>query len=397
MSQADKRRRATSRRVSASAFGKRGINVKKAELRQTPLHERHLALGGKIVPFAGYELPVHYIGAIAEYLAVRKKAGLFDTSFKGKLLLSGPDATRNLQNLLTNDFSDMPVGGVRYSTMCNDAGGIVDDLVVYRHASDSYLLVVNATNREKDTSWIRSHLCGRVRFEDCSDGIAVLAIHGPTSERILGKLGDARQLPADRSAFEHDVKVAGICARISRSNNAGEAGFEMHVENRDAETLWDALLDAGTDYGLIPAGLGARGALHFEAGIPLYGHELADDITPLEAGLDFVVKMNKRDFIGKRALLEHGKPRRRRVGLRMAGQGIAYGHDEVFFGERAIGTTTSAAHCPYLGASFAMALLEVGFTPPGTQVEVAARGRRAAAEVVPMPFYKRRRGKRSSA
>ena len=365
--------------------------MEKNKLRRTPLYGKHIAHGGKLIPFAGYELPIQYIGVIAEHVAVRQKAGLFDASHTAKLQITGPDATRNLQHLLTGDFTDMAVGEARYSLMCDDAGGILDDLVAYKFAEDSYFLAANAANRERDTAWIGSHLSGSARLEDCSDKVAEIAIHGPAAEKILSRLASPTEIPAQCNTFGRDIEVAGIGTLLSRSDDTGEEGFEIFVNNHDAENLWEALLDVGAEFGLVPAGIGALDTLRFEAGVPACGRELTDGITPFEAGLDFAVQMDKDDFIGKHALAERSIPARRRAGLRVNGPGVARGNCEVLADTgRVIGKTTSGVHCPYLGASYAMALLEVGYTSPGTAVEVDARGGRIAAEVVPLPFYRPR-------
>ena len=359
------------------------------KLRRTPLYEKHIAHGGKLVPFAGYELPVQYIGVIAEHVAVRQKAGLFDASHTAKLQIAGPDATGNLQHLLTGDIADMSVGEARYSLMCNDAGGIVDDLVAYKLAEDSYLLAANAANRERDAAWIGDHLSGRARLVDCSDRVAEIAIHGPAAEKIIAKLAAPVEIPAQCHTFGRDVEVAGIGTLLSRSDDTGEEGFELFVRNHDAENLWDALLDAGAEFGLVPAGLGAHDTLRFETGAPACGRELTDDVTPFEAGLGFAVQMDKGDFVGKHALAKRSVPARRLVGLRVSGPGVARGNCDVLAETGSvIGRTTSGVHCPYLGASYAMALLAASHTSPGTVVEVEARGGRIAAEVVPLPFYR---------
>ena len=270
---------------------------------KTPLYAKHAAAGGKIVPFAGYLLPVQYpTGVIAEHMAVRTAAGLFDVSHMGELVFTGPDALRNLNHLLTNDFSGMYDGQVRYSPMCNDQGGCVDDLIVYKVHDTAYLVVVNAANKDKDAGWMREHLFGACEMEDISGRVAQVALQGPKSKQILLRLLDESVLPPKYYSFVQDVDLRGIRCLISRTGYTGEFGYELYCVSADAEGLWDLLLEAGADLGLIPCGLGARDTLRLEAAMPLYGHELNDVITPLEAGLDFAVKMGKEDFIGKNAI-----------------------------------------------------------------------------------------------
>lgn len=357
---------------------------------KTPLYAKHTAAGGKIVPFAGYLLPVQYpTGVIAEHMAVRTAAGLFDVSHMGELVFTGPDALRNLNHLLTNDFTGMYDGQVRYSPMCNDQGGCVDDLIVYKVHDTAYLVVVNAANKDKDAGWMREHLFGACEMEDISGRVAQVALQGPKSKQILLRLLDESVLPQKYYSFVRDVDLRGIRCLISRTGYTGEFGYELYCVSADAEGLWDLLLEAGADLGLIPCGLGARDTLRLEAAMPLYGHELNDVITPLEAGLDFAVKMGKEDFIGKDAIVARLPVRQTRVGLEITGRGIAREHQDIYIGDRLAGQTTSGTHCPFLGKAVAMAYLSSADAVPGTRVEVDVRGRRVAAQVVELPFYKR--------
>ncbi len=358
--------------------------------RKTPLYECHEKAGGKIVPFAGYLLPVQYgSGVIAEHMAVRNAAGLFDVSHMGEVILEGKDALANVQMLVTNDCSRMVDGQVKYSPMCNEEGGVVDDLLVYRKAEDSYLIVVNAANLEKDVEWMESHLSGEVKFRNISDEVAQLALQGPKSKTILGKLAKEEELPVKYYTFSEQVSVAGIVCLISRTGYTGEDGYELYCDPKEAVTLWDALLEAGREEGLIPCGLGARDTLRLEAGMPLYGHEMDDTITPLETGLGFAVKFDKEHFIGKAGILAKGEPKRTRVGLSITGRGIAREQCPIYIGDTLIGTTTSGTHCPYLGKPVAMALVDIAYNQLGAAVEVEVRGRRIAASIVELPFYKK--------
>lgn len=358
--------------------------------RKTPLYDVHIAEGGKIVPFAGYLLPVQYAGGvIKEHMAVRQAAGLFDVSHMGEILFTGPTALDTLNHLLTNDFTDMPLGRVRYSVMCNEKGGVIDDLVIYKFGDEEYLAVVNAANRHKDYAHMAANLLPGTKAEDISDSVAQLALQGPAAPAILGKLVPEDHLPKKYYTAVRDVDINGMKCMISRTGYTGELGYEIYTAPENAAALWKTLREAGEEYGLIPCGLGARDTLRLEAAMPLYGHEMDEDISPLEAGLNFGVKMGKSDFIGKAALEAAGEPSRVRVGLEITGRGIAREHQDVFIGEEKIGVTTSGTHCPAVGKAVAMALVSADRAAVGTEVDVDIRGRRVSAVIVPLPFYHR--------
>jgi aminomethyltransferase len=356
--------------------------------KKTPLYNVHVEWGGKMVPFAGYLLPVQYQGIIEEHMAVREAAGLFDVSHMGEVLFTGADAVHTLNRICSNEFSDMKEGRVRYSPMLNPRGGVIDDLLVYKMAQDRYLMVVNAANREKDVAWILGNLVGDTQAEDISDQVAQLALQGPTSKEILTKLVAEESLPKGYYTFADQVEVAGIPCLISRTGYTGSFGYELYCKADRAAALWKALMEVGGSQGLIPCGLGARDTLRLEAGMPLYGHEMDDAVSPLETGLGFAVKMQKEDFIGKQALVERGEPTITRVGLKVTGRGIIREEASLFAGETRVGHTTSGTHLPYLKAAYAMALVDKGSSAPGTPLEAEVRGRRIAAEVVELPFYK---------
>jgi aminomethyltransferase len=358
--------------------------------KKTPLYQWHINHNGKIVPFAGYLLPVQYeSGVVAEHIAVRERCGLFDVSHMGEFIVAGKDALANLNYLLSNDFTDMPLGRVRYSLMCNFAGGIVDDLVVAKMADNRYMVVVNAANREKDREWILAHLgvAGEdVAFTDASDFIAEIALQGPAAPAILAKV--SQTIPNGYYTLIENGNVAGINCIVSKTGYTGSYGFEFFCPAWKAAELCDKLMEAGAPFGLIPAGLGARDTLRLEASMPLYGHEMSDDITPFEAGLASAVKMNK-DFIGRAMLEGKEKPSRVRVGLRVTGRGIAREHEALYKDGAKVGVTTSGTYCPYLKAALAMALVPPTLAAVGTTLEVDIRGKRVPVEVVPMPFYKK--------
>ena len=356
--------------------------------RKTPLYDCHVAAKGKIVPFAGFLLPVQYEeGIIAEHMAVRTKAGMFDVSHMAEMTVIGPDAVKNLQMLVTNDCSNMADGQVKYTTMCYENGTVVDDLLVYKIDDTHFLLVVNAANHEKDAKWIKDHLFGDVQFEDISDDVAQIALQGPASLKIMSKIADPAVLPQKYYTLVPKMMVAGKECLVSRTGYTGEFGYEIYCAPQDAAAIWNALLENGKEEGLIPCGLGCRDTLRFEGGMPLYGHEIDDTITPKEAGLGFCVKMNKEDFIGKAALAEK-EVTRKMAGLKILGRGIAREHQEVYVGDKKVGFTASGTHCPFLGGAYATALLDLPYNEIGTEVEIDIRGKRVKAEVIKTPFYK---------
>ena len=359
---------------------------------KTPLYECHVSGGGKIVPFAGYLMPVQYgSGVIAEHTAVRTKAGLFDVSHMGEIMFEGPDALKNIQHLVTNDCAPMKVGKVKYTLMCNDEGGIVDDLLVYKLGEEKYMFVANAANRHKDVAWVEQHVSGDVTIKDVSNDIAQIALQGPLSLAILSKLTKEEFIPVKNYTFIEKCTVADINCIISRTGYTGEDGFELYCASLNAPALWNSLLEAGRDEGLIPCGLGARDTLRLEAAMPLYGHEMDDSTSPFEVGLHSFVKLTKEDFIGEKAIMERDEPTKTRVGMQMVGRGIAREHCDVYVGDMQIGSTTSGTYCPYIGRALAMAMVDIDHCRIGTQVTVDVRGRRIDAEIIALPFYSRKR------
>ena len=359
---------------------------------KTPLYEVHEALHGKIVPFAGYLLPVQYeTGVIKEHLAVRNSCGLFDVSHMGEITFKGKGALASLNHLLTNDFTEMPIGKVLYALMCYEDGGVVDDLLVYKFGEEDYYVVVNASNRHKDFEYMKKHLLEDTEIEDISDSVAQVALQGPKAKQIMRKLMKEEDIPEKYYTARRNVEIAGMNCLISYTCYTGEAGYEIYTANENVVNLWNCLLEAGKEYDLIPCGLGARDTLRLEAGMPLYGHEMDETITPLETGLDFGVRMTKDDFLGKKALLEKGEPKICRVGLEIIDKGVLREHQDVYLNDELIGHTTSGTFSPLLKTSIAMALLEKSHADLGTVVEVDVRGRRLKAKVVELPFYKRNR------
>lgn len=320
-------------------------------------------------------------------MAVRERAGLFDVSHMGELLLTGPGARASLNHLCSNAFDDMQDGRVRYSPLLNHDGGVIDDLLVYRLSTERYLLVVNASNREKDADWMRENLLGNTVLEDVSDDWAQLALQGPKSKEILEKLADNAQIPQKYYTFTEELAVGGINCLVSRTGYTGSFGYELYCAASDAAALWAKLREGGQPEGLIPCGLGARDTLRLEAGMPLYGHEMNDAISPLETGLGFAVKLKKEEFIGKEALLRRGEPTITRVGLRVVGRGIVREDCPILAGDKQVGKSTSGTHLPYLKVACAMALLDRAHAEIGTRLTARVRGKSIEVEVVALPFY----------
>ncbi len=358
-------------------------------LRRTPLHGEHVRLGGKMVPFAGFEMPVQYpTGITAEHRAVRGAAGLFDVSHMGQFALRGSGALALIQRVAVNDASRLEVGQAQYSAMCRPDGGIIDDLLVYR-LDDEWMLVVNASNREKDWEWMVRQSAGMdVDLEDRSERIALLALQGPRARGILARLASVDVEPIGYYRFA-EGRVAGRRAMIAGTGYTGEDGFELYLDTDDAVGVWDALLEEGAIDGLIPAGLGARDSLRLEMGYALYGSDLDEDHTPIEAGLGWITKLGKRDFIGRAVLAtqrEHGVERRL-VGLSLLERGFPRPGYEVLEGDRPVGVVTSGTVSPSLGVGIALAWVPVRLASPETEVTVSLRGKPARARVVRPPFY----------
>ncbi len=356
--------------------------------KKTPLYDEHMKYKGKMVPFAGYLLPVQYeSGVITEHMAVRKACGLFDVSHMGEITCRGEDALKNLNYLLTNNFEGMYHGQARYSPMCNEQGGVVDDMIVYKVKENDYLIVVNAANKDKDYNWVKSHGKGNVVFEDISENVAQIALQGPLAFSVISKVAKSDEIPKKYYSGIFNCTLEGVKCMISKTGYTGEDGYEIYMKSEEAPEIWEILLEAGRKEGLIPCGLGARDTLRLEAAMPLYGHEMNDEITPMEAGLGFFVKMDKENFIGKKALQKKQSVQKKRVGLKVTGRGIIRENMEVYSGDYNIGVTTSGTHCPYIGYPAAMAMIFIDYSKPGTKVTVIARRKKIEAEVVELPFY----------
>ncbi|MFK3937218.1 glycine cleavage system aminomethyltransferase GcvT [Alkalihalobacillus sp. NPDC078783] len=365
-----------------------------ADLKQTPLHDLYQEYNAKTIDFGGWALPVQFSSIKAEHAAVRTKAGLFDVSHMGEFEVTGEDSLDFLQKLLTNDLSKLVDEQAIYTAMCYEHGGTVDDLLVYRKAANDYLVVVNASNIDKDWDWMIQHKPSTVEMKNVSDQMALLAIQGPQAESILQQVTDEPLDEIRPFRFKTQVTVAGVKALLSRTGYTGEDGFELYVASEDAQTLWTQLLSTGESEGLVPCGLGARDTLRFEAKLALYGQELTKDISPLEAGIGFAVKVNKEEpFIGQEALKKQKEDglTRKLVGIEMLDKGIPRAGYEVYVGEEQIGFVTTGTQSPTLGKNIGLAILDTRYTELGTNVEVQIRKKRIQAEVVGTPFYKRPR------
>ncbi len=361
-----------------------------AALRRTTLYEAHRAAEGRMVPFAGWELPVQYAGVTEEHLAVRTHAGLFDVSHMGEIRIEGPHALDTVQRLVTNDAARLAVGAGLYSPMCLPEGGIVDDLTVFRTAEQAYLLIVNAATRAKDLAWIMEH-AGRASVRDISDETALLALQGPRAEAILGGLVGID--PAALPSF-HVVDagaIAGVRATVSRTGYTGEDGFEIACPWQAAPVVWAALMEAGRPHGLVPAGLGARDTLRLEAGFMLYGQDIDETTSPLETPLGWTVKFDKHDFIGRQTLVRQRQegPGRRLVGVEVTDRAIPRHECAILAGGQRVGQITSGTFAPFLRRSIGMGYVPTAVAVPGTAIEIEVRGRLAPAQVVRLPFYRR--------
>ena len=365
-----------------------------AALRKTALYGVHRQLGAKMVDFGGWDMPVEYSGITAEHMAVRTAVGLFDVSHMGDIQFRGPGSLAAIQALSMNDASKLADGQAQYSAMLYPQGTFVDDVLVHKFSNNDYLLVINAGTREKDYQWIRSQVgsFAGVHISDYSDHYTQLAIQGPRAQDTLAKL-----TKVDLSAIKNYWFTWGtVCGLpnvlIARTGYTGEDGFEIYIPSDEPTStrVWYEVMEAGEPFGLLPCALGARNTLRLEAAMALYGHEISEDITLLESGLERFSKLGKSDFLGSQALLAAGPPKRKLVGLEMIERGIARdGYKVLSLEGEAVGYVTSGSPSPYLKKNIALAYVPVALTAPGTEVAVEVRGNPVKAKVVPTPFYRR--------
>lgn len=365
-------------------------------LKRTPLYDLHVRLGGRLVEFAGFEMPVQYTSILEEHTAVRERAGLFDVSHMGQIHLSGADAVATAEHLLSCRVASLRTGGVRYGLLCNERGGVVDDVTVYRMSDDELMLCVNAANVDKDREWILRH-AGRTRVDDRSADTALFALQGPAAPALLEPLAGPALAALGRFSFT-SLELAGVQALVSNTGYTGSPGYEMYLDAREAEGLFERLLEAGRDLGVVPAGLGARDTLRLEAALPLYGHELDDDTSPLAAGLDRFVKRDDGGFIGAEAIEARaaaGHPAVL-VGFRLEDRGVARAGYPVLQDGAAVGRVTSGGPSPTLGCSIGLAYVPPALAAPETPLAIEVRGRALAARVVQTPFVRARKREASA-
>jgi aminomethyltransferase len=363
-------------------------------LKRTPLYDEHRALGARLVEFSGWEMPVQYSGILDEHRAVREHAGLFDVSHMGEFHVEGPGALDFLQGLVPNNVARLADAQALYTQICNEQGGTLDDLLIYRLAEGSYMAVVNAGTTDSDWAWFTKQAAGRddVTLRNDSDATGLLALQGPRAREILRPLTET---DLDAIAYYHfaaSATVAGVTCLISRTGYTGEDGFELYCASGDVVALWRALLDAGAPQGLLPAGLGARDTLRLEAGLCLYGHELNEQISPLEAGLGWSVKLEKsHDFIGREALLaqkRQGLPRKL-VGIELRDRGVPRADYAILRDGAPIGPLTSGTVGPTVGKAIGMGYVPPEYATVGAEVAIEIRGKATPAVIVALPFYKR--------
>jgi aminomethyltransferase len=361
--------------------------------KRTPLYDRHCELGARMVEFAGFSMPVQYSSIKQEHAAVRERAGLFDVSHMGQIHFRGPDAVATVERLVTCRIASLRPGRVRYGLLCNEAGGCVDDVTVYRESEDALFLCVNAANIEKDDEWIRRYAPDGAGVENRSAVTGLLALQGPASTSLLDSLATATsgvELGALKRFRFARYEIGGAPVLVSRTGYTGSPGYELYLDVDDTPKLFDQLLAAGAPDGLVPAGLGARDTLRLEAALALYGHELDDTTSPLEAGLDRFVKREQGGFIGHEAIEErerHGRTRQL-VGFEMTGRGIARADYAVACDGKEVGRVTSGAPSPTLGKSIGLGYVPPELSRPGTGIEIVVRGKGVAAKIVETPFVR---------
>jgi aminomethyltransferase len=364
-------------------------------MNQTTLHDTHVALSAKMVDFAGWHMPVQYTSMLEEVRTVRTKVGLFDLGHMGRVSIQGPDAVRFLDGLATNHCARIPVGAIRYGLFCRESGGAIDDLLVYRE-EDGIYLVVNASNTDKDLDWLRSHSDGHdVEIVDHTREQAMLALQGQASQAVLQQVTedcDLASIKYYRFAFGTVCGLPNV--RISRTGYTGEDGFEVYFPDGESVRVWNELLTAGREHGLMPIGLGARDTLRLEAGMSLYGHEIDEDHNPIEAGLSFGVSFaeEKGDWIGRSALQAiEASPKKVLVGLTSSGKRVPRQGYELFDGDEKIGYVVSGSVSPTLDTNIASAYVRVGFEGEGREVDLDIRGKRQSCRLQKLPFYSRTR------
>lgn len=360
------------------------------QLRRTSLYRLHVSSGARMVEFAGWEMPVQYAGIVEEHRAVRAAAGLFDVSHMGEVEVEGPGAFETVQHLVTNDTARLAIGQGMYTPMCAPHGGILDDLTVFRLGEQRFFFVVNAATTDKDFAWIKDHT-RNAAARDRSAELALLALQGPKSQAILQRVTRTDMSPLRYFHSKDGIEVAGVACLVSRTGYTGEDGFEIAPPWDAAPKVWEALMEVGRPDGLVPVGLGARDTLRLEAGYMLYGNDIDETTTPLEAPLGWTVKLDKGEFIGRAALLQQRERgvARKLVGFEMMERAIPRPDYLLLAGGTSVGRVTSGTFGPWVNKSIGMGYAQIAYAAAGTEIAVEIRGRPARARVVRLPFYKR--------
>ena len=360
-----------------------------ANLKATPLLDLHKELGAKMVPFAGWNMPIQFAGVLNEHTCVRERVGLFDVSHMGEIEIEGKEAKEFLQFLLSNNVESMFDGSIIYSLMCYEAGGVVDDLLLYRFSENHYFLCVNASNSDKDYDWIEKHSSSfNVNVKNTSFNTSQLALQGPNAKDVLQSLCD---IPLNDLLYYNFKKgvVNDVESIISRTGYTGEDGFELYLSPEKVPEVFKSLMEQGRQYGIQPIGLGARDTLRIEMGYPLYGNEIDDNPTPLDAGLGWVIKFDKGDFLGRDALLKQKKqdlPRRKLVGLKLMTRGIPRSHYQVMKNGEFVGEVSSGTFSPTLNTGIGLCYVSKEYSDAGNNLDVKIRDQLVAAEVIKLPF-----------
>ncbi len=358
-------------------------------MKRTPYYETLLAKGGKFVEFAGYEMPIQFAGIVQEHLAVRNNVGIFDVSHMGEFYFEGEGAEGMINYLVANDIRGMKDGDVRYTLMCNEKGGIVDDLLVYRYNQEKFMLVVNAGNHDKDFEWVKKHLKGDVKFTDRSTEIAQLAIQGPNAIPLMKKVLDAKDIPEEYYTFKTFKSPKGEVI-VSQTGYTGEKGYEIYCPKDYAIEMFNKVMEAGKEYNIELCGLGCRDTLRLEAGMPLYGHEMNEETLATELTLKPFIKLEKEDFVGKKALVEN-EAKKIRKGFKMVDRGIARQGDKVFLGDKEIGVVTTGTSSPSLN-KIGIGHIRIDRGIKETDIFIEVRGKKLKAVICPTSFLKEIRG-----
>ncbi len=362
-------------------------------IKKTPLNSVHKKSGAKMIEFGGWEMPVRYKGIIAEHNVTREKAGIFDVSHMGEILINGDKALDELQYLVTNDVSRLKKGQILYTPMCNNSGGVVDDVLIYcKKEREVYLLVVNAANTDKDFEWIKDNIHQEnVNVVNISDKTGQISLQGPFAEKILQKVADYNLKNMKHFWFEEDIEIKGVKCIVSRTGYTGEDGFEIYIPWERTELIWNLLLEIGKDNGLEPCGLGARDTLRLEACLPLYGHELRENLTPVAAGLTRFVKLDKGDFLGKDAIEEELSkgPEYKLVAFEMLERGIPRSGYKIVKDDDEVGFVTSGSYSPTLRKNVGLGYVKTEAAKTGEEIHILIRNKKVKAKIVKKPFYNR--------